>query len=486
VARVAAKPSRGRAARFRALATGNDRSMAAWEQLGLPPRYHGPTLIARGGMADLYRALDTALDRDVAIKVLGARFAADGEIRERFLREAHTAAQLSGHPAIVTIYDVGETDGLPYIVMEYLPRGSLADRIAAGGVEPSKAVRWLDDVAEALDHAHARGVVHRDVKPANLLLDDEGQVHVVDFGIANAGLLPSLTATGTVMGTSGYISPEQASGARAGPASDRYALAVVAFELLTGRRPFQGDSFAGEASAHVNAVPPRPSSINKALPGEVDAVLTRGLAKDPAYRYESAAAFVDALRDALAGPPTEVIRPAPPTSTDASVRRRRTVAAALLGLLAVGAAGIALGTAASGGGDDHQAQVRTVVRTQTVAGAPETQTVTLEEPPTTTQPRTPTTSSSGAELNDRGFELMQRRDYGAALPVFEQAVDRLRGTGSLAEAYASYNLAYTRFALGSCDGVLELLDRSQAVQGHRREIDRLRKQAEKACDRDEG
>jgi Protein kinase domain len=281
VARLAAKPSRGSAARFRALATGNDRSMAAWEQLGLPPRYHGPTLIARGGMADLYRALDTALDRDVAIKVLGARFAADGEIRERFLREAHTAAQLSGHPAIVTIYDVGETDGLPYIVMEYLPRGSLAESIAAGGVEPSKAVRWLDDVAEALDHAHARGVVHRDVKPANLLLDDEGQVHVVDFGIANAGLLPSLTATGTVMGTSGYISPEQASGARAGPASDRYALAVVAFELLTGRRPFQGDSFAGEASAHVNAVPPRPSSINKALPSEVDAVLSRGLAKDP-------------------------------------------------------------------------------------------------------------------------------------------------------------------------------------------------------------
>jgi serine/threonine protein kinase len=461
--------------------------MAAWEQLGLPPRYHGPTLIARGGMADLYRALDTALDRDVAIKVLGARFAADGEIRERFLREAHTAAQLSGHPAIVTIYDVGETDGLPYIVMEYLPRGSLAESIAAGGVEPSKAVRWLDDVAEALDHAHARGVVHRDVKPANLLLDDEGQVHVVDFGIANAGLLPSLTATGTVMGTSGYISPEQASGARAGPASDRYALAVVAFELLTGRRPFQGDSFAGEASAHVNAVPPRPSSINKALPSEVDAVLSRGLAKDPAYRYESSAAFVDALRDALAGPPTEVIRPAPPTSTDASVRRRRTMAAALLGLLAVGAAGIALGTAASGGGGDHQAQVRTVVRTQTVAGAPETQTVTVEEPPPSPTPTAPQpASSSGAGLNDRGYELMQRGDYAAALPLLERALDRLSGTGSLTEAYASYNLAFTRFALGNCDGVLELLDRSQAVQGHRREIDRLRKQAEKACDRDEG
>jgi eukaryotic-like serine/threonine-protein kinase len=461
--------------------------MAAWEQLGLPPRYHAPTLIARGGMADLYRALDTALRRDVAIKVLGARFAADAEIRERFVREAHTAARLSGHPAIVTIYDVGEADNLPYIVMEYLPRGSLADRIAAGRVEPAQAVRWLDDVAQALDHAHARGVVHRDVKPANLLLDDEGQVHVVDFGIANASSLPSLTATGTVMGTSGYISPEQASGGRAGPASDRYALAVVAFELLTGRRPFQGDSFAGEASAHVNAVPPRPSSLNPALPREVDAVMSRGLAKDPAQRYESSAAFVDALRGALAGPPTEVTRPAQTIAAAPSARRRRAVAAALLGLLAAGAAGIALGTAASGDGGGDQADVRTVVRTQTVAGAPETQTVTVEEPPPSPTPTAPQPrSSSGADLNDRGYELMQRADYTAALPLLERALDRLSGTGSLTEAYASYNLAFTRFALGSCDGVLELLDRSQAVQGHRREIDRLRKQAEKACDRDEG
>jgi eukaryotic-like serine/threonine-protein kinase len=458
--------------------------MAAWEQLGLPPRYHAPTLIARGGMADLYRVVDTALSRDVAIKVLSARFAADAEIRERFLREAHTAAQLSGHPAIVTIYDVGETDGLPYIVMEYLPRGSLADRIADGGVEPSQAVRWLDDVAQALDHAHARGVVHRDVKPANLLLDDEGQVHVVDFGIANAASLPSLTATGTVMGTSGYISPEQASGGRAGPASDRYALAVVAFELLTGRRPFHGDSFAGEASAHVNAIPPAASSLNAALPREVDAVLSRGLAKDPALRYDSSAAFVAALREALAGAPTEVTRPPTTFATAASVRRRRVVAAALLGLLAVGAAGIALGTAASGG-DERRAEVRTVVRTQTVAGAPETQTVTVEQPPTT-QPQTRTASSSGAELNDRGYELMQQGNYVAALPIFEQAVDALAGTGSLAEAYASYNLAFSRFALERCDGVLQLLDRSETIQGQRREIDRLRKRAEKTCGEDEG
>jgi hypothetical protein len=459
--------------------------MAAWEQLGLPPRYHAPTLIARGGMAALYRAVDTALRRDVAIKVLSARFAADAEIRERFLREGHTAAQLSGHPAIVTIYDVGETDGLPYIVMEYLPRGSLADRIAAGGIEPAQALRWLDDVAQALDHAHSRGVVHRDVKPANLLLDDDGQVHVVDFGIANVAALPSLTATGTVLGTSGYISPEQASGGRAGPASDRYALAVMAFELVTGRRPFQGDSFAGEASAHVNAVPPAASSLNAALPREVDAVLSRGLAKDPALRYESSAAFVAALREALAGPPTEVTRPATTLAPAPSVRRRRVVAAALLGLLAVGAAGIALGTAASGGGEERRAEVRTVVRTQTVAGAPETQTVTVEQPPTA-QPQTRMASSSGAELNDRGYELMQQGNYVAALPIFEQAVDALAGTGSLAEAYASYNLAFSRFALERCDGVLQLLDRSEAIQGQRREIDRLRKRAEKTCGDDEG
>jgi serine/threonine protein kinase len=288
-----------------------------------------------------------------------------------------------------------------------------------------------------------------------------------------------------VLGTSGYISPEQATGGRAGPASDRYALAVVAFELLTGRRPFQSDSFAGEASAHVNAVPPAPTTLNPALPPEVDEVLVRGLAKDPANRYDSSAAFVAALRDALAGPPTEVTRPAVTISPPRSARRRRAVAAALLGLLAAGAAGIALGTAASGDGERY-ADVRTVVRTQTVAGAPETQTVTVEEPPPSPTRTAPQPAPSpGADLNDRGYELMQQDDYAAALPLLEQAVDRLAGTGSLAEAYASYNLAFTRFALGRCDSVLKLLDRSEAVQGHRREIDRLRKQAGKRCGGDE-
>jgi eukaryotic-like serine/threonine-protein kinase len=459
-------------------------------QVSLPPRYDAPTLIARGGMADLYRARDTALRRDVAIKVLSARFAQDEEIRERFVREAHTAARLSGHPEIVTIYDVGETDGVPYIVMEYLPGGSLADRIAANGVGSAQAVRWLEDVAQALDHAHARGVVHRDIKPANLLLDDRGHVRVVDFGIANAGQLPSLTATGTVMGTSGYISPEQARGQRAGPASDRYALAVVAFELLTGRRPFQGDSFAGEASAHVNALPPSATAFNPELPPEVDGVLARGLAKDPELRYGTSGGFVGALAQALAGLPTEVTRSAAPVPAPAPRARRRVVtAAALLGLLAAGGIGIAVGAVAGGDGADGEPGVRTVIRTQTIAGNAETQTVTVESPApsqtaTVQQTRTtvsPDDAGSGAELNDQGYELMQQRDYGSALPLLEQAVARLSGTGSLAEAYASYNLAFTRFALGRCDGVPELLDRSESVQGHRREIDRLRKQAAKAC-----
>jgi eukaryotic-like serine/threonine-protein kinase len=369
--------------------------------------------------------------------------------------------------------------------MEYLPGRSLADRIGARDVEPAEAVRWLEDVARALDHAHAAGVVHRDVKPGNLLLDEAGRVHVVDFGIANVGALPSLTATGTVLGTSGYISPEQARGERAGPASDRYSLAVVAFELLTGRRPFQGDSFAGEASAHVNAVPPTPTSLEPALPAEVDRVLMRALAKDPGGRYESSGAFVDDLAHALSGPPTEVTRRAAPVATSGFGRRRAAAALGLVGILGVGGAALALGLTAIGDGGDDRADVRTVVRTQTVAGKAETETVTVQQPPPATQPApsaepTPA-AASGAELNDRGFALMQQGDYESALPVLEQAVAQLSGAGSLAEAYASYNLAYTRFALGRCDGVLDLLDRSETLQGRRHEIDRLRKQAGKAC-----
>src|SRR5881275_584333 len=184
-------------------------------------------------MGDIYRATDAVLGRDVAVKVLAERYAEDDSVRERFTREALAAARLSGEPNTVTIFDVGEHEGRPYIVMEYLGGGSLDDVLRKGGAQPPQRVLgWLEQAALALDAAHRRGVVHRDVKPANLMLDRDGNVHVADFGIASAAGMESLTMTGTVLGTAGYLSPEQAQGERAGPASDRYALAIVAYELL--------------------------------------------------------------------------------------------------------------------------------------------------------------------------------------------------------------------------------------------------------------
>ena len=243
----------------------------------LPPRYRQPERIARGGMGEIYRAEDGVLGRIVAVKVLAERFADDEGIRRRFTHEALAAARLSNAPNTVTIFDVGEHGSRPYIVMEYLPGGSLADRLAAEGAQqPGRALAWLRQTAAALDAAHAAGIVHRDVKPANLLLDDAGNVRVADFGIASAVGLDSFTAAGTVLGTAGYLAPEQARGEQATSASDRYAFAVVAFELLTGARPFAMNSPTAEAAAHVQGEIPNASALNGELPAEVDDVLDPG------------------------------------------------------------------------------------------------------------------------------------------------------------------------------------------------------------------
>src|ERR671927_1740948 len=266
----------------------------------LPPRYRSPKRIARGGMGEIYRATDSTLGRAVAVKLLAERYSRDDGVRQRFTREALAAARLSGEPHIVTIFDVGEHAERPFIVMEYLSGGSLEDRIRRDGAQkPAQALEWLEQAARALDAAHAHGVVHRDVKPANLLLDRNGDVHVADFGIASAAGMDSLTMTGTVLGTAGYLSPEQAQGERATPASDRYAFGVVAFELLTGERPFSADSPTAEAAAHINA--PVPSVSTRAdLPRELDSCFRKALAKDPAERFDSCADFVAALRAAFA------------------------------------------------------------------------------------------------------------------------------------------------------------------------------------------
>jgi tetratricopeptide (TPR) repeat protein len=303
-------------------------------RIALPDRYRVVRHIANGGMAGVWAAEDELLGRLVAVKVLSTAYAEERAARLRFTREARAGARLSDHPNIVTVFDVGECDGLPYMVMEHFPAGTVAHRLRRDEPIPRPtAVRWLREAASALDHAHRHEVVHRDVKPGNLLLDERGRCAVGDFGIATVASEASVTHTGQVLGTAAYISPEQAVGDPATPASDRYALAVVSWEILTGHRPFQGQTPAAQARAHVEAPVPLASTAAAGLPPAVDEVLERGLSKDPAQRPATARALIDELEAAL-GDETQPI-------TTPTRRFLRTGSDALAG------AGAGLGAAAS-------------------------------------------------------------------------------------------------------------------------------------------
>jgi serine/threonine-protein kinase len=248
-------------------------------------------------MARVYRATDTYLQRTVALKILAAQLSLDPEFVRRFEREAATAAQLR-HPAIVTIYDVGELDGLYYIAMEYIQGRSLhallEERTALG---LGFAIALLEPVAQALDHAHRQGAVHRDIKPHNILLNHDGRVLLTDFGIAQTSDADSerLTRTGVFMGTPEYISPEQAEARRVDGRSDLYSLGVVAYEIVTGRVPFSGPT-PQLIVAHAQLPPPPPTSVLAHLPSELDLVLVRALAKRSDQRYATGAALVADLK----------------------------------------------------------------------------------------------------------------------------------------------------------------------------------------------
>jgi eukaryotic-like serine/threonine-protein kinase len=452
----------------------------------LPPRYRSPKRIAHGGMGEVYRATDSVLGRAVAVKLLAERYARDESVRGRFTREALAAARLSGEPNIVTVFDVGEHAERPFIVMEYLGGGSLEERIEQGGAqEVAQSLEWLEQAATALDAAHRHGVVHRDVKPANLMLDRNGTIHVADFGIASAAGTDSLTMTGTVLGTAGYLSPEQAQGDRATPASDRYALAVVAFELLSGRRPFESESITAEAASHVNAPVPSIAEICEGLPEELDAVFRQALAKDPAKRFETASEFVAALRAALAeaAGTTRSFQPATATVPTLSVlspvsrrRRRRSPWPVLAALLALAAVGGAIAAIVLTNGDNKPkaappAQPRTV--TVTTQGSTVRTTVTAPttaaSPPPPPPPAPASSSLSGSALNEAGYSKMQAGDYAGALPLLQQAVAKLSGVGFPLEAYANYNLGYTLLQLGRCNTAVPYLERAQQLEPQRHE-----------------
>jgi len=278
-------------------------------------KYEIQTEIGRGGMGAVYKGYDLALDRHVAVKVLAPHLVWARESVERFLREARAAARLS-HASIVTIHDVGQEAGWYYFVMEYLEGQTLTEAIQERGpLPPGEVLSILRPLADALDYAHQRGLVHRDVKPGNVMVSSAGSATLTDFGIARAAQETRLTSTGTIVGTPEYMSPEQAKGLAVDARSDQYSLAVVAYEMLSGQVPFEAESTL--ALLHKIVYDPLPPirEINPDLPLGVEAVLRKALAKDPGDRYEGTSGFVEALGRALAGEeivkkPTLVIKPA--------------------------------------------------------------------------------------------------------------------------------------------------------------------------------
>jgi len=263
-------------------------------------RYEVESRLGEGGMAKVFAGTDRLLGRKVAVKVLSSQYAQDKTFVERFRREAQAAAGLN-HPNVVSVFDTGSDDGVHYIVMEHVEGRTLAHIIGEeGALPPARAVEIAVDVCRALSSAHEKGMVHRDVKPGNMLLTPDGGVKVADFGIARVASGEPLTVTGSVMGTASYLSPEQARGGSIDARSDIYSLGCVLYEMLTGKTPFAGDSLVSIAYKHVEEEPTAPSLVNPAVPAGLSAVVTKAMAKDPADRYQSADEMAGELREASA------------------------------------------------------------------------------------------------------------------------------------------------------------------------------------------
>jgi serine/threonine-protein kinase len=469
----------------------------------LPGRYEIQHHVANGGMSSVWRARDRLLGRTVAIKLLAEAYAVDATAVKRFEREARAAARVSAHPNMVTIYDFGvapprspagaqvDTDataphagGAPFIVMEYLAGGSVADavRVAGGaGIEPGLAVRWIREAAAALDHAHALGVVHRDVKPANMLLDGAQRLHLGDFGIARLVSEATITTIGEVLGTAAYLSPEQALGAAATPASDRYSLAVAAYELLVGSRPFNGDEvLALHRAERPVAQPVPPSEANPALPARVDAVLSRGISAAPAERWPSATEFAHALELAVQGPAAVQFAEAAPYAPFVSYRARRRrppVWAGALAAVAAVALGAGLATGAGGGGQvgarargPLTAQHREGTRPATRAGAPAAKhrqqrttvaSTTPAAPAVSATPAAPAVSTPPAStplaLDTSGHELMVQGDYTGAIAAMQRVL-AATPPDSLLHAYALFDLGRSLRLAGNPQAAIPVLE----------------------------
>jgi eukaryotic-like serine/threonine-protein kinase len=492
-------------------------------RISLPDRYKVIRHIANGGMAGVWEAHDELLDRAVAVKVLAQHLSEDDRARARFQREARAAAGLSSHPNVATIYDVGEHDGRTFMVMELMRGGSVADVLRKEGkIDRKRALRWLREAASALDAAHAAGIVHRDIKPANLLLDEHDRLAIGDFGIARLAWEEQVTQTGQVLGTAAYISPEQAMGEAATAASDRYSLAVVAFELLTGEKPFQAEHFAAQARAQIEDDPPRVSELDPELSERVDDVIDRGMAKDPDDRWASAEEFVERLGESLTPPPRRKAAPAttatrPLASRDGTPppsRPARPVAAAerpgssgpgtgmLLAALAAALLVVVLGfllLKGNGGDKGNQASktstpTATAKKKETPSPTPTaTATATKTETPAPTATSTPKpkpkpkpkapAGGSASQLQVEAYNLNNAGKYDAALPVAQSAVTKGCQAGAPVSpcGYALYELGRAQLGTGDAAGAVATLNQrlQRYPDDQRSTVEKLLKKAEK-------
>ncbi len=304
------------------------------------PGYAVQALAGRGGMGRVYRAQQLATRRLVAIKLLTAG-RVDPESLATFRREASTLAQLE-HPHIVPLYDYGEHDGSPYLVVRFLSGGTVADRLKSGPIDVPTSVRWIADVADALDAAHRRGITHRDVKPSNLLLDEAGNVYLGDFGIAATTVD---LAAASHSGSAAYASPEQARGGAPDARSDVYSLAVTAFEMVTGKKPYEAETALGMMVRHMHDPVPSARAIAPALSGALDAAIASGMAKDPKDRPASAGAFARSLLSDTGAAPADrgsaTLAPTPSRSPSRGL---------LVGLVVLAGAACLAGVGIFGGG----------------------------------------------------------------------------------------------------------------------------------------
>jgi eukaryotic-like serine/threonine-protein kinase len=507
----------------------------------LPARYRVLRHLASGGMASVWCAEDQVLGRTVAVKIMAERFADDAGAMRRFKREARAAARVSNHAHVVTIFDVGDLEAAqghageltrPFIVMEYLAGGTVADAGRVGAVRRQEAVRWIREAASALDHAHERGIVHRDIKPANFLLNRSRVLHVADFGIARLISEDTITSAGELFGTAAYLAPEQALGREATGASDRYALAVAAFELLAGQRPFLTQNFAAQARQHIEDEPPYASSVDRTLPPAVDPVLIRGMAKQPEDRFETAGAFVDALETALSGgipileAPTTVRR-RPVTRHVPTVARSGSAAGAVsaparartpdvaagpvawtpadslergsfgrrgagrviaLAALLIAIAGISAIALSSLGGSTRRptsaADRATTHSTSTSTHSPQPARHTHKPRPTSsTTATTPTTrqaasnlSQSAQQLQLTGHQEMLAGDYQTAIATLRKALSAA-APGTLTYAYGLYDLGRSMVLAGDPGGAVPILEQRLKIPNQTGAVQQELKQA---------